>query len=122
MIQFKDKKDATINSIYKPSDEIQAVRRNVYERFHLMKAGRVDRYGNDLEAKWRKWEKQYEAWRPDRSADDWQSTIVPPFTTTIVEKALAEMIDQTVQPTIVARGIEDIPKAKLMNYIKDYTW
>lgn len=122
MINFKDNTKATINSVYKPSDEVQEVRKHVYERFHLMKMGRVDKYGNDLEAKWRKWEKQYESWRPDRSADDWQSTIVPPFTTTIVEKALAEMIDQTIQPTIVARGIEDIPKAKLMNYIKDYTW
>jgi hypothetical protein len=87
-----------------------------------MKLGRVDRYGRDLETQWRKWLKQYDAWRELKNPDDWQSNIVPPFTTTMVEKALAEIIDQTIQPTVTPRGIEDIPRAKVVNYIKDYTW
>lgn len=122
MIEFKDNKKADINLTYKPADNLASDRRRVYERFSLMKMGRVDKWGGDLEAKWRKALKQYEAWRPNKSADDWQSNIVPPFTTTIVEKALAEIVDQTIQPTITARGTEDLPKAKLMNYIKEYTW
>jgi hypothetical protein len=117
MLNFRKNEKAAINGIYKPSDKVQTDREQVYKRLSMMKEGR-----GDLEAKWDKWEKQYEAWRPDRDSSDWQSNIVPPFTTTIVEKALAEIVDQTLQPTIAPRGPEDTVKAKVINYIKDYTW
>ena len=86
-----------------------------------MKNGRVMN-GVNIEELWDRWEKQYEAWRPPRDNNDWQSNIVPPFTTSIVEKALSEIVDQTVQPTVKPRGLEDIPKAKLIDHIKNYTW
>ena len=116
-IDFRDDSKAKINLVYKPSDKIKEIRKQVYKRYAEMKNGR-----GDLEAQWDRWEKQYEAWRPVRNADDWQSNITPPFTTAIVEKALAEIVDQTIQPKIVARGPEDKPRAQVLTYIKDYTW
>lgn len=116
-LEFIDNKKAKININYKPADKIQRDRKIVYERFSYMKQGR-----GDLEASWDKWEKQYEGWRPPKKPDDWQSNIVPPFTTTIVERILAEIVDQTMQPKILGRGPEDVPRAKVVSYIKDYTW
>lgn len=121
MIDFRDNEKAKINQVYKPSDKVAQDRKLVYKRYSYMKFGRMQD-GQNIEQLWDKWEKQYEAWRPNKSADDWQSNIVPPFTTTIVEKALSEIVDQTVQPSIIARGPEDVPRAKLLNYVKDYTW
>jgi hypothetical protein len=54
--------------------------------------------------------------------DDWQSNIVPPFTTSVVEAALSELIDQTLQPTVQARKREYVPHATVINFVKDYTW
>lgn len=121
MINFKKNDQAKINQIYKPGDQLQFDREQVYRRYAAMKNGRFYN-GRNIEDEWNKWEKQYEAWRPDRSADDWQSNIVPPFTTTVVERALAEIVDQTIQPKATARGPEDVVKAKIINHIKDYTW
>jgi hypothetical protein len=117
MINFKDNDKAKINQIYKPPDGIQFDRRMVYRRYAIMRDGR-----GSLESDWQKWNKQYEADRPNRTSDDWQSNIIPPFTTTIVERSLAEIVDQTLQPQIVGRGPEDAIRARIMNYIKDYTW
>lgn len=121
MIDFRNNEKATLNQTYTPPPEIQADRESVYKRYSYMKAGRSFNNEN-LETYWDRWEKMYEAWRPNRDDADWQSNIVPPFTTTIVERALAEMIDQTLWPIVRARGPEDVPKARLINYIKDYTW
>lgn len=121
MIDFRDNKKAKLNSDYKPPEKIQADRRQVYKRYTDMRNARYYN-GENLEAMWDKSEKQYEAWRENRSPDDWQSNIVPPFTTTVVERALAEIVDQTIQPKATPRGPEDVVKAKIINYIKDYTW
>lgn len=121
MINFKKNNEAKINQVYKPDDKLQFDREQVYRRYAFMKNGRYYN-GQNLEESWNKWEKQYEAWRPNRSADDWQSNIVPPFTTTVVERALAEIADQTIQPKATARGPEDVVRAKIINHIKDYTW
>lgn len=120
-LQFRKNDKAIINGNYKPSDQVQFDRQKVYERYSIMQAGRQIG-GTNIESLWDRWEKQYESWRPGRSADDWQSTIVPPFTTSIVERALAEIIDQTIQPMIVPRGPEDVVRAKVLSYVKDYTW
>lgn len=121
MIQFRNNNKAKINAVYNPPDNIQEDRRRVYERYTAMKNSR-SMNGQSLESLWDRWEKQYEAWRPNMSAEDWQSNIVPPFTTTVVERALAEMVDQTIQPKATPRGPEDVVKAKVINYVKDYTW
>lgn len=121
MINFRDNSKAKINQVYNPPENIQFDRKMVYERYTAMRNARYIN-GQNLEALWDKWEKQYEAWRPNKSPDDWQSNIVPPFTTTVVERALAEIVDQTIQPKAVARGPEDVVKAKIINHVKDYTW
>src|SRR4030066_2179420 len=115
MINFRDNTKAKINSLYKPPDNIQFDRKMVYKRYAEMRNGR-----GEIEGNWDKWEKQYDAWRPNRIPDDWQSNIVPPFTTTIVEKSLAEIVDQTIQPKAPPGGPEDVVRAKIINYVKDY--
>lgn len=121
-LEFRDNDKATINSTYKPKKAIQAVRRKVYERYNVMQQGRQHPWGGNLESKWKKWNQQYEAWRPPKQADDWQSTIVPPFTTTIVERAISEMIRQALRPSARPRGPEDATGARVMDYALDYTW
>lgn len=121
MLEFRNDKLAKINSVYKPSEKIQKDREMVYLRYSQMKQGTPGNDRASLEAKWDKWEKQYEGWRPPKN-DDWQSTIIPPFTTTVVERSLAEMVDQTIQPKVAARGKEDEVKAKIVTHVKDYTW
>lgn len=121
-LEFKDLNDAEINQEYNPPDKIQADRKRVYERYQKMKNGRNIR-GADITKLWDKWEKQYESWRPPKKyIDEWQSNIVPPFTTTIVERALAEIVGQTVRPAIRGRGEEDKDKAKILEHIVDYSW
>lgn len=122
MLEFRNKDNAVINANYKPADKLQNDRKSVYKRYHDMRNSRQDYNGANLEEIWNKSQRQYELWRPARSADDWQSNIVPPFTTSLVEKALAEIVDQVIRPTIVPRGPEDVQKAKLLNHIVDYTW
>lgn len=122
MLEFKNDEKAKINLVYKPPKKLQEDRNTVYRRYHEMKMGRQNVDGQNMETMWDKWEKMYEAWRPNKSADDWQSNITPPFTTSIVERALAEIIDQTLQPKIVARGPEDKPRAQVITHVKDYTW
>lgn len=121
MIEFRKNDKAGLNSIYTPEAKVQEDREHVYRRYAEMKNGRYIN-GKNVEDLWDKWERQYESWRPPRNGDDWQSTIVPPFTTTVVERALAEIIDQTIQPMIIARGPEDTVRARVMNYVKDFTW
>ena len=120
-LDFRDNEKAVLNTKYKPPQKIQDDRKRIYLRYAYMKQGRSFN-GVNLEQMWDKWEKQYESWRPNKSADDWQSNIVPPFTTTIVERSLAELIDQTIQPIILPRGPEDAVRARVMSYTKDYTW
>src|SRR3990167_3868011 len=120
-LDFRDNDKAKIRTVYKPLGKIAEDLKKVYLRYSYMKAGRQIN-GKNLETLWDRWEKQYESWRPPKNADDWQSNIVPPFTTTIVERSLGELIDQTLQPMIVPRGAEDAVRAKVLGYIKDYTW
>jgi len=71
---------------------------------------------------WDKWEKQWEAYRKEKDKDDWQSNHVVPLTTSIVEAALAEIIDQNWRPQILARGEEDKPKVAVVRHAFDYSW
>lgn len=116
---FYEKKDARLPSEMKLNDEQKFWQRHSYTRFQLMKMSRAQ---ENRETLWNQHQKQYEAWRPPKSIDDWQSNIVPPFTTSVVEAALSEMIDQTLQPQVQARKAEFVPHATVINYIKDYTW
>lgn len=116
---YYENKNAKINSEIKLSDELIFWKKHSYLRFQMMKDARQQ---NGRENKWDQWQRQYEAWRPPKNNDDWQSTIVPPYTTSVVESALSELVDQTLRPRITARKREYVPHATVMNYIYDYTW
>ena len=116
---FYENKNAKILSLVDLTDEQKFWKQHSYKRFQLMKQSRQQ---NNRETQWDNHQKQYEAWRPPKSLDDWQSNIVPPFTTSVVESALSELIDQTLQPRVQARKKEYVPHATVLNYVKDYTW
>ena len=116
---FYENKNAQLPVQMRLNDEQKFWQRHTYTRYMLMKMSRAQ---NNRETNWNLHQKQYEAWRPPKSLDDWQSNIVPPFTTSVVEAALSEMIDQTLQPQVQARKAEYRPHATVINYIKDYTW
>jgi len=116
---FYENDNATINREITLNSEQTFWKNHTYRRYQLMKDSRAQ---NNRELKWDEHQKQYEAWRPPKSRDDWQSNIVPPFTTSVVESALSEMIDQTLQPQVQARTSEDVPAATILNKIKEYTW
>lgn len=116
---FYENSSAQLPVTMKLTDEQKFWQRHSYARYRLMQMSRAQ---NNQETQWNQWQKQYEAWRPPKSQDDWQSNIVPPFTTSVVEAALSEMIDQTLQPQVRAKKAEFVPHATVINYIKDYTW
>lgn len=107
---------AKINSSYQPSEENQKIRELVYRRFHEMKMGR-SQYDKD----WDKWEMQWEGWREEKSADDWQSNIVSTLSTSIVETIMAEVQQYDIEPPIKARGYEDIPKVAILKEAVKFT-
>jgi len=116
---FYENKNAGLALTMRLTDEQKFWQRHTYTRYRLMQMSRAQ---NNREILWNQHQKQYEAWRPPRSIDDWQSNIVPPYTTSVVEAALSEMIDQTLQPMVKAKKAEFVPHATVINYIKDYTW
>ena len=116
--EFKvNTKNPSIRSSYNPSDDERDLLQKAYTRYHDMRMARQPQ-----EALWTKWEKQYEGWRPPRNLDDWHSNFVPPYTTSIIEAELAEMIDQTVRPVVTAATSEDKPKATVLNFTNTYIW
>lgn len=115
---FQDNPNAKINTEITLNDQQDYWRKHTYRRFALMKESRAQ---DGRETKWDNHQKQYEAWRPPKGMQ-WQSNIVPPFTTSVVESGLSELIDQTLQPRVQARKRIDVPAATVINFIKDYTW
>lgn len=115
---FYQNEQAGIRRDFTLNEEQKFWLQHTYRRFALMKASRQM---NGREEKWKQWERQYEAWRPPKGLN-WQSNIVPPFTTSVVESALSEMVDQNLMPHVGARKPEDVPKATTVNFIKDYSW
>lgn len=109
--------EPTINKIYKPTDEQNAVRKHVYDRYNAMKDKRAD-----FDKDWDKWRKQADGYRVPRSADDWKSNIVTPMTSSVIEAMLAELNNQELKPWVLPRGAEDQGKASVMNAILDFTW
>ena len=91
----------------------------VYRRIQEMKDARR---ASGIELRWDKWQKQYDGYRVERKPDEWQSNIVVNTTAGIVESQLSEAIDQNYRPRYLPRGIEDKPRATVMNAINDYTW
>lgn len=115
---FYQNDSAGINRLVDLNDEQQFWRKHSYRRLSIMKGARQE---NNQEERWKAWQRQYEAWRPPKGLD-WQSNIVPPFTTSVVESALSEQVDQNLMPVIGARTREDVPKATVLNFANKYIW
>ena len=109
---------ARIRNIVYLNEEQKFWLKHCYMRFELMKQARQQ---NGREDNWKKWMRQYNAHRPPKGLN-WQSNIVPPFTTSVVESALSEMVDQNLMPTVRARKKEDVPKATVVDFVKNHSW
>lgn len=104
---------------YQPSGIEKDMAVRIYKRYDAM------RYSDErkkAEIEWERGRKQWEAMREIRGADEWQSNHYVPMTTSVVESALSEIIDQSPKPLILPRGSEDIPKIVIMEHIFEYTW
>jgi hypothetical protein len=108
-----------IRGIYNPQGNQKAMLQRVYDRYTAMRDS-PDR--KEAEREWERGRKQWEAFRVERSDDEWQSNHVVPLTTSVVESAISEIIDQSPQPLILPRGSEDIPQATVMSHVFTYTW
>lgn len=111
--------DFGIRQFYNPSDDQKEMIKFIYQRYVAMRSSK-ERI--EAEKVWEKSSKQWEAYRDPRGPDDWQSNHYVPLTTSVVETALSEVIDQSPKPLILPRGSEDAPKAQLMQHIFEYTW
>src|SRR3990167_9619286 len=116
---FYENKNAQLPVQMRLSDEQKFWQRHTYTRYMLMKMSRAQ---NNRETNWNLHQKQYEAWRPPKSLDDWQSNIVPPFTTSVVETALAEMTAQALIPAVGARVRKYVPHATVVDFAMKYSW
>jgi hypothetical protein len=110
-----------IRSSYNPEPESleRQMLIRIYQRYCSMKDS-PDR--KEAEAEWERGRKQWEALREERTDEQWQSNHVVPLTTSVVESALSEVIDQSPKPLILPLSQEDTPKATVMSHIFDYTW
>lgn len=118
-----DKKQPDIRNAYNPKGDEYDTLKHVYDRYYRMKDHRNGTVGpHNFEGDWDKWEKQWDAYRPPKDADDWKSNIYIPITTSIIEAELSDVIEQNLRPWVVERGSEDEAKARVTNAILDYTW
>lgn len=114
-----DQKQTKISDFYKPSEKEEEVRDLVYKRYEAMK---TSQYRQQAEKVLKKGREQWEAMRKEKEEDDWQSNHYVPLTTSVIETALSEIIDQSLRPLILPRGSEDTPKATIMSKIYEFTW
>ncbi len=105
-------------SSYKPTQKEKDLRLWVYNRFDSM-AQSSQRHR--AERIWRAGEVAWDAIRYERDADDWNSNYYVPMTGAVVESIMAEMLEQSLVPQVLARGGEDKPKARVMQNIFEYT-
>ncbi len=119
MASSSTQKEPTIRAYYAPSGAERDMTIRVYKRYWSMRDS-PDRA--EAEKEWTRGRKQWEAIREERAEDEWQSNHVVPLTTSVVETALSEIIDQSPQPLILPRGREDEPRSSVMRYIFNYTW
>jgi len=119
MATTETKKVPKIRGVYDPKGEEAEVLKMVYLRKTQMEQG-TDR--SDASKSWDRWMKQWDSWREKKNSDDWQSNHVVPLTFSVIEAALAEMVDNNSRPIILPRGSEDAPKATVTKHIFNYTW
>ena len=93
-----------IRAIYDPKGRELDLLKHVYKRYYQIKESNNR---GKLETNWDTWMKNWEAWRPEKKEDQWQSNYFIPLTTTVVETILSEMVDQSPRPIILPRSPED---------------
>ena len=108
-----------IRASYDPKGKELDVLKRVYDRYYTIKDDPIRSRMVDV---WNAGMKAWEALRPEKGADDWQSNYYIPLTTSVIESILSEMVDQTPRPIILPRSSEDQAKATVMQHIFNYTW
>jgi hypothetical protein len=109
------KEEKTIRREYIPNDVEHEVIKRVYERKQQMADKR-----SPFEKIWDNAFKNWEGAILDKT--DWKSNIFIPLTSSVIESQLSEIIQQELMPWAIARGLEDEPKATVMNAMLAYTW
>lgn len=112
-------KEPNIRVEYKIEGVEKDMLERIYKRYDAMKSSDERK---KAEQEWERGRKQWEAMREPRGDDEWQSNHYVPMTTSVVESALSEIIDQSPKPLILPRGSEDNPKVTVMEHIFEYTW
>lgn len=118
------KKEPDIRKVYSPEGGERDVLKHVYDRYYRMRDARNGSAGGyyNIEGDWDKWEKQWNAYRPPKDADDWKSNIFIPLTTSIIEAQLSEIIEQSPMPWAIEKGSKDAPKAAVINAMLGFSW
>ena len=117
--ELGNQKVPKIREVYAPEGEEKEVLDHVYKRFQEM---RDNGERAELAPKWPRWREAWEAKRPQKDKDDWQSNYYVPLTTSIIESILSEMIDKSPRPIIKPRSTPDISRAIVMKHVFNYTW
>lgn len=112
-------KEAAIRSKYAPVGIEKDMLKRVYDRYTAMKDSPMRKAA---EKEWERGRKQWEAMREESGDDEWQSNHKVPLTTSVVESAISEMVDQSPQPFIIPGGSEDVPRAMVMGHVFNDTW
>ena len=108
-------KEISASSGYEPSDkELEKI---------LWVSERLDQMDdNKRQEKEKEWKEADEAYKPTRdTSGKWQSTIVPPMTTSIIEAEISHVIEYDTTPFLVGRTAADDKYAALKLKILEYT-
>jgi len=83
---------------------------------------KMKRKRRNYERDWNDADKQYQMYRTNRPKDEWRADLKLPDTFSVIEAALAEMVDQS--PGIVYRPREsgDVERADKLQKIFEFTW
>lgn len=99
---------------YEPGDDQMEKINWVYRRLEEMD-------DNKRKEKEKEWEEAMERYAPDDEKDGWQSKIVPPITTSIIEAELSHLVEYQSTPYLVGRTLEDDKYALAKQKVLEYT-
>lgn len=102
---------------YTPTKKEKKQILTIQDRFEKMSRKR-----GDWESDWNEADKQWQMYHTTRQEDDWRSDLKLPTAMSIVEAALAEMIDQSPGIVYMPREPGDKEKAEKLQKIFEYTW
>jgi hypothetical protein len=106
-----------INSRYNPNKRRRAIRRQVYERYYLM---RDDQARQLAEADWEVADKEYRMTLDAVDADDWRSHLQLPDAFAAISAQMQETIERKARPTLTPTEDDDQPIADFSNSVIKY--